>query len=356
MEQSKPQETFFGTRELVERLISLLDIQTTLRLAQSVVNQDILRESLGSKAWRELIKRGYGENGELEEEDVKNLVKILKILKVMELEEPSKLLLPLLDHICKLSGEDEDWSTVNLVCPCSSSPHIISTAAFLLLELVEGSLKTSLQSIQSVVCLPLEEPFLSALSTRMSRMKESVTEIIVDEIAICSIGSALAFKTLLQAQSLSVTTLYVGGAMGEEGWRVLAGALRDNPNRVELSWVDNIRPGLAEARLEDIKDIWEATEGGFRVVPVLGPASLLIQKDKFDWERVNQILAMSEDEFAAETEEQQRSLIQSESESDEEIESESEEEHDSGDGEDDLGEGNGEEDGGDGGDLEEEPA
>ena len=81
MEQSKPQETFFGTRELVERLISLLDIQTTLRLAQSVVNQDILRESLGSKAWRELIKRGYGENGELEEEDVKNLVKILKILK-----------------------------------------------------------------------------------------------------------------------------------------------------------------------------------------------------------------------------------------------------------------------------------
>ena len=205
-----------------------------------------------------------------------------------------------------------------------------------------------------MVCLPLEEPFLSALSTRMSRMKESVTEIIVDEIAICSIDSALAFKTLLQAQSLSVTTLYVGGAMGEEGWRVLARTLRDNPNRVELSWVDATRPGLAEARLEDIKDIWEATEGGFRVVPVLGPASLLIQKDKFDWERVNQILAMSEDEFAAEIEEQSES--ESESEEESESESESEEEHDSGDGEDDSGEGNGEEDGGDGGDLEEEPA
>ena len=245
MEQSKPQETFFGTRELVERLISLLDIQTTLRLAQSVVNQDILRESLGSKAWRELIKRGYGENGELEEEDVKNLVKILKILKVMELEEPSKLILPLLDQICKMFPPGENTDLVQVVCPCNPEPHLISLDAFHLLEQVEGAFGTTLQSIQSVRCFFLQDtfyrPLLSDISSRMSRMKESVTSISADWIWIDSKNTAMAFAritTLLQAQaqSLSASTLFVPQAMGEEGWHVLAGALRDKRDTVKLTW------------------------------------------------------------------------------------------------------------------------
>ena len=375
MEPSKPQQKFFSTRELVERLISFLDTETTLSLAQSVVNEDTLRESLGSKAWSELIKRGSnGETGELQEEEedeeeleeeyVSNLVKILKILKVMELEEPSKLILPLLDQICKMFPPGENTDLVQVVCPCNPEPHLISLDAFHLLEQVEGAFGTALQSIQSVRCFFLQDtfyrPLLSDISSRMSRMKESVTSISADWIWIDSKNTAMAFAritTLLQAQAQSLSasdsalTLYVPKAMGEEGWQVLAGALRDKPDTVKLTWAMVPRQRLAEAREEDIKGVWDALDVGFIVLQVPQVATvgkLYVKKDKFDWEsgwtRLNQIFAMSEDELAAEMEEQWKEYGITDSES-------GEEEHGGG-----YGEGNVGEEGGDEGDQEEEPA
>ena len=108
---------------------------------------------------------------------------------------------------------------------------------------------------------------------------------------------------------------------------------------------------MAEAREEDIKEVWDALDGGFMVLQVPQVATvgkLYVKKDKFDWEagcaRLNQIFAMSEDELAAEMEEQWKEYGITDSES-------GEEEHGGG-----YGEGNVGEEGGDEGDQEEEPA
>ena len=51
--------------------------------------------------------------------------------------------------------------------------------------------------------------------------------------------------------------------MGKGGWEALAGALKANPNKV---WcMEGSREGLAEARREDMKDLWEAVGHIFMV-------------------------------------------------------------------------------------------
>ena len=307
MEQSEAQQKFFKMPEMVAKLISFLPPQSALHLAQShVVDKGILQKSLGSEAWGELIKQGsHGENGELNEEDVNCFVKILKLV---ELNESSKLILPLLDHICKLSGLNT-LSWVMMICPCNKEPHVISPDAFLLLEQVEGAFGTTLQSIQSVRHFSLREPFFSAIISRMSRMNKAVASINVQEIVIDSKNSAQALTTLVQAQSLDVRVLDAREAIGEEVWQVLAKALRNKPGVLKLDEIEVLRQGLAEAKMEDIKDIWDATDRCFIVYSLeMGRwaiGQLRLGKDEFDresvWTRLNQILAYTEDEFEFET-------------------------------------------------------
>ena len=320
MEQSKAQKKVFSTPEVVERLISFLDSKTTLCLAEShMVGKETLRQSLGSEVWNQLIRRG-SENGHLlQEEHVKHFVKILKLIEV---EEPSKFILPLLDHICNSRPVWPDmwewgWESVKMICPCSTEPHIILPGAFPLLELVEGAFGTKLQSIKSVRVEILREPLLLAICSRMSRMPVQVPDHIEIEfdhrIEIESKNSVQAFVTLLQAQLFSLRIdLWVSGAIEEEGWQMLARALRDKPESVKLGWVRSSRQGWAEARMEDVKDIWDAIDvsytlsnayRGFRIKHSDRIWQMGIECGKNDWEsaciRLNQILAMTEDEFNA---------------------------------------------------------
>ena len=343
MEQSEAQKKVFRTLEAVERLISFLDPEATLSLAESdLVNKETLRTSLGSKSWNQLIRRGsHGEDGQLlQEEDVLVLV---KILKTIEVEEPSKFILPLLDHICKsrrASVEVDEW--VEMICPCSPEPHLILPSAFPLLELVEGAFGTNLQSIKYVT--ELQEPLLSAINSRISRMKEivSVNPIDIDLVEI-ERNSLQAFTTLLQTASFSSEVgLCVKGAIGEEGWQMLARALRDKPDPVKLCLVTIPRQGLVEARMEDLKDIYNVSSSGFQVLPHDDwEGYTLLVEDEPDWEsawtRLNQIYAMTEDEFtaaaAAAAAEEEHDDGEDEGEEEEVIESGEEgEEHDGEDG------------------------
>ena len=184
MEQSKAQKKVFSTPEVVERLISFLDSKTTLCLAEShLVGKETQRQSLGSKVWNQLIRRG-SENGHLLQEE-----HFVKILKLIEVEEPSKFILPLLYHICNSRPVWPDmwewgWERVEMICPCSTEPHIILPGAFPLLELVEGAFGTTFQSFKSVRVEDLEEPLLSAISCRMSRMNDTVRSIEASRIHI----------------------------------------------------------------------------------------------------------------------------------------------------------------------------
>ena len=93
---------------------------------------------------------------------------------------------------------------------------------------------------------------------------------------------------------------------------MLGRAMKDNPepDAVKLGSIHASRHVFAEARIEDLKDIWNAIDNGFFVysLDMTGYDYLRVGKDVFDWEsgwaRLNQIIAFTEDEFLAEMQDQ----------------------------------------------------
>ena len=320
------EDKFWNLPELIERLISLLDPLSALCLLQShVIDREILQKSLSYEAWNKLIRRNsYGGEGLLQAEDVKDFVKILKL---MELEEPSTFLLPLLDLICESGPSESPKRKVQVTCPNHPEPHSVSPEAFLLLEEVEGAFGTAEQSIKSILAYDLEfwheflpafpKPFFFATSSRMSRQKGVVTSIYIDgDIWIEDESSAQAFTTLLQAQEviLGCAHLKVGGAIGEEGWKELGRALRGRAGQVDMvmrggqgKQVSISKEALAAARKEDMEVVeeWHYTE---LVVFNKENRRLPVWDHTWDdtWARLKQVSDMTEDEFLAECEQEER--------------------------------------------------
>ena len=97
-------------------------------------------------------------------------------------------------------------------------------------------------SIQSNV-VNLEEPALSAVSSRMSRQQVTVSMISVFYgLEIEDNAGVQAYSALLQAQQVDID-LTICGSLGEEGWE----ASKD---------------GLVNVKKENIQSIWEATGPG----------------------------------------------------------------------------------------------
>lgn len=340
-EQSIAEKKFWNTPELIERLISSLDPASALRLLQSsVMDKDILQKSLSFKAWNNLINH----KGLLQEEDVRVLVKILKFL---ELGEPGAFLLPLLDLICEsrpsYQGLFSRGEMVEMLCPCHpEDPHSITDEAFMLLEEVEGAFRTMEQSIRSITVWELQEPLLSALSSRVVCQRQPLASI--DCFYVVCKSSAEALTTLLQAERVKIKFLDFGGALGEENLHTLARALQGKPN-VMLGWVYISQQDLTESSRDDIKDVWDTTGEAIGVFNTENGAfnsekgSVRVGKSKYDWEhawkRLKQISDMAEDEFNAECDK----AWEEDSEEDADIEGEEEEsgdqEHDANEGEND---------------------
>ena len=78
-------------------------------------------------------------------------------------------------------------------------------------------------------------------------------------------------NSLLQAEVFVVVVLKVADGIGEEFWQMLAGAFQSN--RRHFTYIDIVttRKGIAEAKKEDIKEIWDSFENS-----TSGLASLLL--------------------------------------------------------------------------------
>ena len=311
-------EKFFTIPELGERLFSLLDPLSSLRLIESsVMEKKILQKSLSFAAWSNLI-RGISNavpchhwkmlrRKEAGCKRSTELVGVLvKILHFLELEEPSTFLMPLLDQIC----EFRPGNHVQMICPCHQEPHFISTEAFLLLEEVEGAFGTTQQSLKSMVDVNVVNgSLLPAISSRMSRQKEIVSsiQILWGSFHIKDKSSVEAFVTLLKADRVYVKRLDVGGEIGEEGWQTLNRALQGKNHVVGEVFIS--RQSLAYARDISIKGIWDATTRGFSILNFMvvnfnGRYSEHVSKNDHEWDhawaRLKQISDMDEDEFIAE--------------------------------------------------------
>ena len=304
---------------MVERVLLLLDPLSSLRLLKTgLVEKQVLRESLSSKAWKHLISRcSFGEAGALQSQDLKSLVHILKLT---ELEDVSGFLLPLLHLICKKfppPNHDELWTgevrgEVEIACPCQADPHKVSFPGLLLLEEeVEGVFGTTEQSIKLVDSrYDLRQPFLSALTSRISRQQSPVSMVTVGrDLEIENKNSALAFSTLLKAEEVKMTHLKVKGEIGEEGWQVVAKAMQTKPSAVSTVWTN--KAGLEEGRKEDVRQIWEAVKRSFFISDTAANMgeddffwSVRVEKPKHGWTRLEQILDMSWGQFFCEHEEE----------------------------------------------------
>ena len=174
--------------ELVERIFLFLDPASSLHLLHTgLVEKQVLRDSLSSKAWNRLIRRcSFGVEGALQRADLKRVV---QIVKRMELEDSSAFLRPLLELVCEkfpAPNYEDLWmgevrGEVQITCPCQADPHKVSFNGFLLLEEeVEGVFGSAEQSVKSVEAKhDLREPFLSALSSRISRQQNPITTVSV---------------------------------------------------------------------------------------------------------------------------------------------------------------------------------
>ena len=163
------------------------------------------------------------------------------------------------------------------------------------------------QGIQSIKVDELWESTISAIGSRMTRQQDPVASIrIRHRITIETEKGASAFHTLMsgQVEQVDTVTLEVKGSIGE-GWGVVAKALQLKPDLVDWIWTS--KPSLTEGKKDDVKKIWDTV--GIQGVELYQTASdvenvgstwgFSVEKPDDDWERLEQILDLSEAEFAA---------------------------------------------------------
>lgn len=323
--QCEAERKFWATPELLETLFSWLDLESTLNMARLVDKESLQNGGITSKVWNKLIRyscpvdvRGRLFGGfrsdrdsfhdryhDLKLQEALHAVrKLAAILKLME--QPKDLLLDLLDVICEaLPPLTCVLNQLQIVCPRHPQPHIVSPAGFLLLEEVESLLGSTEQRIQSIKVGFLTEPTIAAIGSRMTRHQDLVTSIrIKNMVQIETEKGARAFQTLMSGQVEQGDTfrLRVKGSLGDEGWEAVAKAIQLQPGLVR--YISTSKACLAEGKKDDIKIIWD-TVGlvGFVLHQSTSDVAVGwdydVTKPDDDWDRLEQILDMSEAEFVA---------------------------------------------------------
>ena len=302
---------------MVEKLFLVLDLDSTLNLA-TVMDREILQKSLASKAWKALLYHRYPSSSfpywwdgitltdELTDMIVaaQTFAAILKLIK-----KPRVLLLDLLHAICESypthTQHPNEKDNVQLVCrQHTDSPHNILGWGLLLLEEVEATLGTTEQSIQSIEIKTLRGPILAAIHSRMSRQLEEVTSVSITCVDLENTKSAQAFYTLMQAKPFGLCYLKVHGPIGRDGWEMVSKAMELETER--QSFVQTCKAGLTEGRKEDLRAIWEAADTFWICKTFEGVREGLVDVvivDKYPrggWDRLEQIMDMTQDEFQAE--------------------------------------------------------
>ena len=290
---------FLNVPELVERVLLLLDPSSTLSFFQTgLVKKEVLRESLSSKVWKQLVLRcSFGEAWQIEMEDVRRMGKILKQL---DLEDYTSHILPLLDTICQKFASSGLGSRIEMNCSCSMGSHALKPDGFLLLEEVEAVFGTTLQNIhqfRSYITELLGGPLLSALSSRISRQTEAVSKIYIDHLILEDTESVKTLSNLSKAEEFHVVRVFAR-ELEVEGWELLARVLETRPGTVVR--FDTTKKSLDRGKREDIKAVWDNVGQYFMICEPVSDerrASMLLDKRADSWTTLLEILDMTKAQF-----------------------------------------------------------
>ena len=272
---------FWRTPELVEKLFPLLDASSLSKLAQ--VHQLTVQALQNSSFWDQLIRKTcpYGEtkpeNLRYDEYEFGNWIQdkfeehrgvmehLVRILAKMD--NPHICLMKLLHVICErypaMDVRSFDYVPVffQVSCPCKTS-HSVSHLGFLLLEEVEGALGSAEQKLEKVSIDHLQEPWLSALSSRASRQQErwkwwkKVERVEAVRFVCANRWDLEEFLSLLQnCQRMDLVVVEIQNDLGEEGWADIAQAF---PLIQGVGTIHAYREDMLSAKRGDLKAIWDA--------------------------------------------------------------------------------------------------
>ena len=284
-EKSDAVEKFFGDPDLeppvspvVEKLLPYLDATSTLHLVQSGITCLLKHLQYSSVVWRKLVKRSLPGDYEIgvdqlyyhkyndrvretfEEKQIQ-MASLFNILKMLD--EPKSHVLHLLEVICERTPADMGGQYIKIGSQGSS--YSVTPLGFLLLEEVEAAFGSALQEVLSIGSR-LEEPWLSALASRVSRQKEKVTKMEIGLINVTTKESCGALQILVMNSVTegreSVGRLKVSGTNIEvDGWAALATALSLAPKWVKFV----VAPVelMKEGRREDLRKVWDSLDSGY---------------------------------------------------------------------------------------------
>ena len=275
------EKKFWKTPELVENLITFLDAESVSELAQ--VHQLAVQVLQGTQSWNKLVRRTcpYYVHRNIPEEldhatDLDDLfrawieerffaqrIEVHYLAKILKLMENCKVsLLELLHVICERyppivygKYEDDMPEFFRLSCPCKRT-HSVSHLGFLLLEKVEGALGSAEQEVEKVFVFSLEQPWLSALSSRVSRQQRELMKIKANRFICTDTGHVDALLSLQgNCQKLTIFGVEVLGDISPaEGWTKMARACV----HLEAGQFYASRDDMILVKREDLRTIWDA--------------------------------------------------------------------------------------------------
>ena len=244
--------------------------QLTAKTWENLVRRSCPFFTLSSELWTGEYGRLWEANfkdwveARLAEEEV-NVSLLAKILSKMEDRQTS--LLVLLHVIAErfvpviYEPEDEDYPMAfYLRCPCKKT-HAVNHLGFLLLEKVEGSLESTEQEVVKVSLGKgvLQEPWVSALASRLVRQRSSVAQIEAARFRSWPEGDLDNLLSLQQrCVKLSLRTLWLKGDVGtldQEVWTKIAREVRlkDLGVRSVHAWGSD----LLKASRKDLRALWD---------------------------------------------------------------------------------------------------
>ena len=260
-------EAFWQSKDLMEHLLPLLDLPSTLALAST---HNLALEVLQQKRiWKNLIltmklvKPRFwhcGNSVEIKEME-KRVDTATTLLRLME--EPGPLLQMLLQTIClnfpPAMDENGHKDVIFINSPMVfNTGFFLSPTGFLMLEQAESRMETLVQVVSEVHLHYLWDSLGTALAARASRQEAlgliklqcEAAEFTEEQLA----EESITFLQHCTSWKLESLCLY---ELGKSGWRELAKAL--DGGQGELGSVQTSREVVAEGEREDVRQVWAAT-------------------------------------------------------------------------------------------------
>ena len=284
---------FWRTPELVERLLTFLDVNSIHRLAQC--HQLTAKVLQATSVWNKLIKRSCPKGLKLvrqrhqipydtqnmkarlapQREEMLHLVDIVKMVDEPETHQDALLHLivqrfppfqdgPRIQHNPDRDEENNESPSMDLnslygaqcvrVTCSRHQSHTVSPLGYLLMEEVENAFGSIEHKIEGIVIDFLEESWLKTLSLRQ---QETIGRFDTYTVRCDSRESTEVVASFIQqCPNLNLWVLKIRGEIETEGWRKLANALRAIPRVVRH--IDTKKSVALAGRKEDLRDIWES--------------------------------------------------------------------------------------------------